>query len=153
MNTFKEYLEINNDFVEYAVTTIESAFNQEYHVYHENIILLVDNQHNIEIEELQTYSNIKNYDIFNTQDLNYSINKLLCLKENTLLIHFIPGHFSEIKPSVFIPDLVSFTSNINKLQSVRGEFYPEFETIADKVEFKPPNTFFICSFDLDSSSE
>jgi hypothetical protein len=149
MNPLNIFSQINNDLIEYAVNEIESAFNNEYGVFHENVIIVIGCSHSIDLHKLNKTSKILNYEICLQNELDKSSSNFKCNIEKTLSLYFIHGHYSKIKPSVYIPDLISFNSNASKVKSLSGNLYPEFLMINGIREYVKPKTFFICSFDVE----
>ena len=146
MGNSKDFPELDNYFVENIIQSVECQYNSEYNIFHENVNILIDSDHKIECEKLKLYSKIIHFKIILKKDLKYSENRLLCSKENTLLFHFLPGHFSKIKPK-FIPDMVTFDSNVSKTQSLSGNLFPDYDYDGGKLKYKEPTICF-CSFDV-----
>ena len=67
-------------------------------MFHENDIILIDCSNSVEIKKLKSISKINHFVIYHSKDLKVSKNNILCLKGDTLLVHFKQRHVIRITP-------------------------------------------------------
>ncbi len=139
--------QVTNDYLDYILDEIETTFNEHYGIFHENVLIIVDSSHNIDVPSIAKHSRILNYNISN--ELLTSKSKLLFTTSNLLLIQFKKGHFSEVKPNLFVPELICFSSNGSQKQNLSGNLFPSYVIKNEKVIFTKPKSFFICEFDIE----
>lgn len=141
--------QVTTDYLDYVLDVIEPVFNKEYGIFHENVLVLVDSNHNIELTSIRNHSRILNYDLLLFSEVLPTKSKLLCKKNNLLLIQFKKAHFSDIKPNLFVPEMIIFSSNGSQSQNLSGTLFPSYFIEKDKVIYTKPISFSICEFDLE----
>ncbi len=151
MNQQNEY-PVTNAYLEYAIEEIESVLNDDYGIYHKNVVVLIDEAHNgISVRKLAHFSNIKKITVYNYEDINRPTLQMGCGIDNTLLLQFKrysgPKESMINRPEHAPYDYISFATNAVET-GFNGILIPEIEFKDNKFTFhRPPKSLSICTYE------